>query len=102
MALGTHHLEKTAALAESTAVPQQQMRLYLVKGTLDPSAVGALNLADIPLEGKPLFTSDDVVYYDVTYRVVVHLRIADPRVAGKAVDGAAHRQNGRGIEPVGV
>jgi hypothetical protein len=46
-------------------ITEKKMCLFLVKGSMDPVAVKGMKLGDILLEEKPLFSSDDVVQYDV-------------------------------------
>jgi hypothetical protein len=91
IALKAGAAEQPSSLTRTNMANGKKMSLYLVSGTV--SAVGAekTKLQDLPLEPAPLFTSDEIVRYDIGSHAFLLTKEAYEKVARLKVptDGRA-------------
>jgi len=91
IALKAGAAEQPSSLTRTNMANGKKMSLYLVSGTV--SAVGAekTKLQDLPLEQAPLFTSDEIVRYDIGSHAFLLTKEAYEKVARLKVptDGRA-------------
>jgi hypothetical protein len=81
ISLKTGAAEQPSSLAPTNVANDKKVSLYLVSGT--GSAVGAekTKLQDLPLEQAPLFTSDEIVRYDIDSHAFLLTKEAYEKVA---------------------